>query len=678
MRSGQHGRLCAWRVAAMRAMTASAALLAGFSHCTAAYVDTSPPPVEAFFSHPQTLTAKLSPSGDLVAIINRAQGEGLALFIAPADNFSRVKPIVEGSGTDLANVMWVNDQRLVVVAGDIGRERSAYQGNVFAVNREGGEAVSLILEGAQENAAQAPGSPHVLGNNYTVLTTLNDGSDDIIVGKRSFTNDGAFVNILPYRLNTRTTQIRSLSDGAPAEHARQWVFDANGEPRAFTSIEDGRRLVYLRDATGKWDRVGDFSGTDGGFTPEFFGTDDVLYVSAPKANGEVALYRWDASRQQVAPSVLIDLPGFDYDGSPVMDRASKRVLGVRYETDAGGTIWFDSRMKGFQAQIDKILGATYNRIECINCLSSRYLVVESSGERTPPHFYLYDTHDAHLVEIGNAYPDITRADCGARDFVSFKARDGLSIPMYVTKPARSTAGPWPAIVLVHDGPWQRGDYWEWDRKAQFLASRGYLVLQPEYRGSTGFGDALYRGGFLQFGLAMQDDLTDAARWAIDKGLADPRRVGIGGESYGGYATLIALAKDPGVFRAGFEWAGMTDSTSIFEPVWDDTAFAKTSSQLSQLIGDPVGDRAKLMAISPIQIAGQVTEPVLMAYGVDDRKVPQARANAFHAAVAANNPRVEWIVYTGENHEWHSAKDEIDFWTRVDKFLDTYLKHPPAQ
>lgn len=654
----------------------SALAAGGLLHLTTARADAAAaPPAAAFFASPQTLMAQLSPSGDLVAVISKGDGNRLDLFMARTGDFARVKPIVEASNADVVNVMWVNEHRLIVFAGDVARAHDGSQGNVFAVNRDGGGALSLILDTAG-SFAPAAGTAQVLDSSYIVMTTLNDGTDDVIVGKRSYRTDGSLQSIQPFRLNTTTGQSTSVAHGAPAANARSWLFDAGGEPRVFTALEDGRRKVYYRTA-GKesWDLIGDFSGTGGGFVPEFFGTDGILYVSMAQANGESALYRYDIARREVNPGVLISLPGFDYNGTPVMDHDTKRLLGVRYETDAGGTVWFDSHMKKVQADIDHVLSATYNQVLCINCLSSRYLIVRSSADRTPPRFYIFDTDDGHLLEIGNAYPDIKREALGARDFVRYSARDGLSIPMYVTTPPGPRTAAWPAVVLVHDGPWKRGGYWEWDREAAFLASRGYLVLEPDFRGSTGFGEKLYRAGFREWGRNMQGDLEDAARWAIEKGPADANRIGLGGEGYGGYATLMGLARDPGLFKAGFEQGGMPSTALVFDPAFADSAADYSRAELIELIGDPDANRADLLALSPMQNAVRVTRPLLMAYGVDDRKVPLARAMELRDAIALNNPHVEWITYPGERHEWRVARDEIDFWTRVGKFLDTYLAHP---
>jgi dipeptidyl aminopeptidase/acylaminoacyl peptidase len=263
---------------------------------------------------------------------------------------------------------------------------------------------------------------------------------------------------------------------------------------------------------------------------------------------------------------------------------------------------------------------------------------------------------------------------GKRDFLHYAARDGLQIPVYVTLPPDKAAGPRPAIVLVHGGPYVRGGSWEWDAEAQFLASRGYVVLQPEFRGSTGFGGAHFRAGWQQWGRAMQDDLVDAAAWAVKQGWADPKRIGIMGASYGGYATLMGLARNPDVFRAGVEWAGVSDIKLMFTDVESDASQDALRYDMKTLIGDPLKDPSAFDDVSPLAQAARIRRPLLMAHGARDRRVPVVHASKMHDAVKKLNANVEYVVYPEEGHGWRQEEDSIDFWKRVDAFLDKNLAH----
>lgn len=210
----------------------------------------------------------------------------------------------------------------------------------------------------------------------------------------------------------------------------------------------------------------------------------------------------------------------------------------------------------------------------------------------------------------------------------------------------------------------------------FLASRGYVVIQPEFRGSTGFGPAHFEAGWKQWGGAMQDDLADAAKWAVKQGWADARRVGIMGGSYGGYATLMGLIKDPQIFRAGVEWAGVTDIGMMFTSTESDASEENLGYSMRTLIGDPddKADAAMFRRNSPQLRAAELKQPLLMAHGAGDRRVPLAHARSFRDAIKSHNANVTSIIYDDEGHGWRKEKTRIAFWQQVEAFLDKNLKH----
>jgi dipeptidyl aminopeptidase/acylaminoacyl peptidase len=256
-----------------------------------------------------------------------------------------------------------------------------------------------------------------------------------------------------------------------------------------------------------------------------------------------------------------------------------------------------------------------------------------------------------------------------KDFVRIKVRDGMEIPAYITLPKNSSGKNLPMVVMVHGGPYVRGGHWEWNRETQFLASRGYAVLEPDFRGSTGYGTKLFRAGWKQWGLAMQDDVTDATKWAIAQGYADPQRICIAGASYGGYATLMGLIKEPDLYRCGISWVGVTDINYLFDVTWSDTSgSAWTRYGMPLMIGDQTKDAEQLKATSPVTQAHRLTKPLILAYGAADRRVPLVHGEQFKKA-APKDAKIEWITYPNEGHGWRTLKNNVDFWTRAEKFLN---------
>ena len=202
-----------------------------------------------------------------------------------------------------------------------------------------------------------------------------------------------------------------------------------------------------------------------------------------------------------------------------------------------------------------------------------------------------------------------------------------------------------------------------------------VVIEPEFRGSMGFGSRLFRAGWKQWGLGMQDDLADAAQWAVKQGFADEKRMCIAGASYGGYATLMGLIKHPELFRCGVAWVGVSDIDLLYSNDWSDVSDVWKTHGMPKLVGDRVKDAAQLAATSPLRRAAELRQPLLMAYGSDDRRVPLEHGTKMRDALRPHHRHVEFVVYPGEGHGFMLESSNIDFWTRVDTFLARQLAPP---
>jgi dipeptidyl aminopeptidase/acylaminoacyl peptidase len=307
-----------------------------------------------------------------------------------------------------------------------------------------------------------------------------------------------------------------------------------------------------------------------------------------------------------------------------------------------------------------------------------WVLVESYSDTTPTTFLLFNTDTKDYRKIGSMRPRIKPDQMGHQQSLRYKARDGLEIPALLTLPPGVPAQKLPLVIMVHGGPFVHGNSWGWDAETQFLASRGYAVLEPAYRGSTGFGYNHFRAGWKQWGLAMQDDLADGAKWAIAKGIADPKRICIAGASYGGYAAMMGLVNDSDLYRCGINWAGVTDINLMYTGTWTNSGDISERYRqygMPELVGDRVKDSAQLKATSPLLQASRIRQPVLLAYGGADRRVPIHHGKLFYDAIKQSNPDVEWIMYQSEGHGWNVRENQIDFWSRVEKFLNRNIGNP---
>jgi len=624
-------------------------------------------PVAAFFEHPAFSDAGLAPDGRYVAMRYAPNGGHVRLAVMDVKTH-KIDVIAALSDADIASFSWVNDKRLVFSVGDrsIGQGEQRLGPGLYAVNRDGSELRQLVSRKPLSNESNKNLLPPETA--FFAVNGTRD-SDEVYVQQASFRNDDLeAVNLL--RLNTRTG--RAVSITRPPR-VMAWMLDQDGEPRIAPSQEGKESVVhYLDPASGKWRALTRFDSWSGASSmqPVAFGPDGTLYVSSENGQDKRALYTFDLKGGKLSDEPLLVLPEHDFSGSLVA--TDDKLLGVATETDMPVSHWFDAQMKAVQADIDARLPDTFNALRPARRSKEGVILVYSTSDVMPGAMYLYDLHSKELVLFGKTAPRIDPARMAFKHPLRYQARDGLSIPAYLTLPAGLPPKNLPLVVLVHGGPSVRGGHWGFNREAQFLASRGYAVLEPDFRGSLGYGRKHEMAGWRQWGLAMQNDVADGARWAIAKGFADPKRICIAGASYGGYATLMGLVNDADLFRCGVSWVGVTDISLLYSVTWGDMSEEARKYQLPLWIGDRVSDAAQLAATSPIVQAARIKRPLILAYGGADNRVPIVHGTRFYSAVKAHNPDVEWIEYVNEGHGWRSTQANIDFWTKVEAFLNKHI------
>lgn len=625
-----------------------------------------PVPVRAFFEKPAIAEATISPTGRHVALVaaNKEGREQLVIL-----DTATLKPFVAAASKveDVTRVQWVSEKRLVysLKDSDRGHRLSAGARGVYAVDRDGMEHRAVTaLKGFGGAIAGEYGFVR-----YLHSTTWLKDSDSVFIGQGQSDSRREFDYERMSRVDTRTGTVTPV-EGPPKPWT--WYFGPGDVPRVAIAREEGSRFaIYHSDpASRAWTKLLTYdyvANPEDAFSVVGYDGEDTLYVSQqPKGAANAGLYTYNVKTRTVSAEPILSAKGFDV--RPFLIRSRDKILGLRYVTDAESTVWFDAGMKKVQAKIDAQLPGTVNRIGVPVRGEVPFLLVTAYSDTDPGQYFLYDTEKERLIGLGSARPGIDPARMGRRDFIRYKARDGLEVPAWVTTPKEGGKGPRPMVVLVHGGPYVRGGYWGWSAEAQFLASRGYVVLEPEFRGSTGFGTQHFRAGWKQWGLAMQDDIADGTRWAVTKGIADPKRICIAGASYGGYATLMGLIKDPELFRCGVDWVGVTDIDLMYSITWSDSSEIFRTYGMPALVADRDKDAAQIKATSPIEQASRIKQPLLLAYGGVDARVPLKHGTDFRDAVSKTNRDVEWVVYPDEGHGWTELKNNVDFWTRVEKFL----------
>jgi dipeptidyl aminopeptidase/acylaminoacyl peptidase len=460
------------------------------------------------------------------------------------------------------------------------------------------------------------------------------------------------------------------------DHALEPRIALRLEPREASDKPRRRTLWYRKSGTDPWQQIGESTGDVDRMRPLAFDGDQTLLVSSRHGGDRSAIYRYDITNRRMG-EVVAQHPWLDLDGGLVIHPASGKVLGIRHSAEMPGTSWFDERYSAIQAGIDKAMPGTVNTITPGDD-SARFMLVFAQSATDPGTYYIFDTQRRALDRVAATREWLPPALMAERRFVMYKARDGLNIPAWLTLPRGVEAKNLPLIVHIHGGPWVRsyhGIAWGRWPDAQFLASRGYAVLEPEPRGSTGFGSRHYQLSFKQWGLTMQDDLADGALHLASEGIVDRKRMCLFGGSYGGYATLQGLVKDPDLWKCGHAYVAVTDIELKQNVTWSDTARYSDyyETDFKRWIGDIKTDRARFDATSPAKNADRIQAAVMLTMGGQDQRVPLIHGSTMRDAMDKAGKPLDYHVYVDEGHGFNGTDNVIDFYTRSERFFAKHLK-----
>ena len=640
-----------------------------------------PLPVEQFFKRSNLSQLKISPDGKSVAGIVSGKRDGLS--VVNIDTHSG-RPVTNFGDADVLQFYWINDRRLIFSVGDAHEATAnAYYYGWWAVDLDGSrlEEISTSNHSANTNAATPTGSRLSGGSGAPVrtafsveprtrlryLASLHDDSNDVLL-EATIGNKASV-----WRWDTLTNQ-RVADLTGEVTGVQRWIIDKHGMPRAVRVMDAGREKVLYREAGGDtWQRLADAEETRLPFWPLGIDADDkTFYVGAyDPESGRSAVYRYDFAAGRVGERVARHLDS-NMSGL-IFSRAEHRLLGFRYEGMNTGVIWVDEHHAKVQAMASRAVPQQYNNVSIADRNPKRALIATYS-DRAPSTYYLLDTEKMTMERFSSSRPWINPQDMSPRKLVRYRARDGLMIPAHLTIPKGTSGKNLPLVVEIHGGPWIQKQDGSFNLHAQFFASRGYAVLQPDFRGTQGYGQKHFEASFGEWGYSMQDDITDGVEWLIKQGIADKNRICLFGGSYGGYATLWGLIKTPDLYRCGVAYVAVSDISYMFDfNRWDwGRAEWQSYGGAKRMIGDPVRDAEKFRAVSPVENAERLKAPVLLAYGGVDQRVPIKNGTAMRAALDRYGKTYEWVVYDEEGHGFNDDKNKFDFYRRVEAFLKKYL------
>ncbi|HEV2220605.1 MAG TPA: prolyl oligopeptidase family serine peptidase [Casimicrobiaceae bacterium] len=622
------------------------------------------PTVEDFFRRPQYLGAQLSPNGHYLAVIAPV-GEQRGVAVIDLDRKAVVRMKSPGDG-DVLRVQWQNDKRLIVFVGDLQQVAGEppRESGIVAVNRDGSDSRVLTAMSGERGFFRA----------WSVqVQRVLVGTDDVLLTARDRNVNSEDL----YRYDTTTGAKTLLSFDSPGNVSR-WVVDFEGVPRAAVSddVDHDASAWYVRKgAKDPWVKVEEAKLGRLDSQPMQFSPDGkTLYVSGRRGGADrAAIYGYQVDTGTWGRAI-VDHPERDVDASNasfIADYKAHQLLGLRYTNDRPSAVWFDAQWARVQKSVDRALPDTVNVIQRSEN-GDRWIVVTYS-DRDPGDAYLLDGKTMEMEKLFSYEPWVDPKAMAPTKWVRYKARDGLTIPALLTVPHDAHDKPVPLIVDIHGGPIVPADDWGYRADVQFFASRGYAVLQPQFRGTEGFGFKLQSSGYREWGDAMQDDLEDGVAWAVAQGIVDPSRVCFFGGSYGGYAAMWGAVKDAGLIKCAVSLAGVTSIDYLFDNAQTDLSrLAENSTLLAYQIGDPKTDRARFKRVNPLDHADKVGVPILLAYGASDRRVPLVHGTEFRAALDRYHKPYEWVVYADEGHGLSRDADLFDFFGRVERFLAKYL------
>jgi dipeptidyl aminopeptidase/acylaminoacyl peptidase len=598
-------------------------------------------PLRDFFRNPQTTNYQLSPDGRYIA------------YTSPYQNRLNihVRGIRETTGRRLTAIT----DRDIRVYGWKG------SGHLYFLKDNGGDENFHLytVDRAGTQTRDVTPMPKV---RVDLVDELPESDTDILVQMNR--RDSTVFDV--YRVNVATGDTTMVARNPG--NITSWITDHAGRVRAAVTTDGVNSDVLFRETERDTFRLLVHATFKDTFFPLFFTFDNKgFYAASNLGRDKVAIVRFDPATG-LEREVLFEHPEFDSDGMQY-SRKRKVLTTIDYTTWKRERKHLDSATAALYATLERQLPGEDARVASMN-RDETVMVVRTLTDRSRGAFYIYEKAGSRLTKLADVSPWLPVSRMATMKPVSYKSRDGLTIHGYLTLPNGVTPRDLPVVVNPHGGPWAR-DFWIFNSEVQFLASRGYAVFQPNFRGSTGYGRKFFEASFKQWGRTMQDDISDGVKWLIKEGIADSTRVAIYGGSYGGYATLAGLTFSPELYAAGIDYVGVSNLfTFMFTipPYWE--PFRR---MLYEMVGDPKTDSLLLHAASPVFHVDRIRAPLLVAQGAKDPRVNINESNQIVDALKRRGIDVQYLVKENEGHGFSNEENRFEFYGAMEQFLAKHIK-----
>lgn len=614
--------------------------------------------VDAFIRKDVFNDIRISPDGQYYAATVPREDRTILVILRRSDN-QITASVDDGKNTHIAGFTWVSKERLLItMARKFGaRDQPAHTGELYGINVDGSRAGVLV--GGSAKTQSSIKSQSVVAS---LVDDLPQDDENVIISADPYAGNA---HTLAERMNVRTGR-RTTVARSPVVNAG-FTTDTHGVVRfaAGAASDRNTKLYYRAGEDAEWTLVNDEAVTGLSMGSIGFSKDNkIAYLEAQQEKGPNVILAYDTLTGQRTPVMRDD----DSDPNGFIHEAGGAVVGASFYDGHRRNAFFDESSP--EARLHRSLEEAFGG-QAVHVTSrtadGRQLMLHVWSDRDPGDFYVFDTATSRAEHVVASGAWLDPARMASMQPIRMTARDGVPLHGYLSVPQGSTGKNLPMVVLPHGGPFGIQDTWGFQNEVQLLAQAGYAVLQLNFRGSGGYGISFQRAGQRQWGLTMQDDLTDATRWAVKEGIADPKRICLYGASYGGYASLMGVAKEPDLYRCAAGYVGVYD-LPMMHTKGDVERRRAGRNFLQEWLGEP----GTLDSTSPNRLAERIKVPVFLAAGGEDQRAPIEHSRLMESALKKAGVPVESLYYDTEGHGFYTLAHQREFYTRLLAFLSRHL------
>lgn len=605
--------------------------------------------LEDFFKNPEKTSYQISPNGSYYSYL--APYESRKNIYVENIESGETKRVTSQTDRDIAGYFWANNEQLVFMRDDGGNE-------------------NWYLVATDVNTGEEKPLTKMEGVRSQIIDDLEDIPEEMIIGLNQ-RNPQVFD---PYRLNLTTGEMTMIAENPG--NITGWMTDHEGKLRVANATDGVNTSLLYRDSEEDAFKVVLTTNFKESVSPRFFTFDNKnVYATSNIGRDKEAAIIFDIANGKELEELYInennDVNGISYS------RKRKVITAARYTAEKQQRHFFDDEAKKTFKRLQNELEGYEVAITSSTREEDKY-IIRTYSDRSLGAYYLYDKTSDELRHIADVSPWINEENMSSMKPIKYQSRDGLTIHGYLTLPkGMEDAKNLPVVVNIHGGPWAR-DNWGFNPEVQFLANREYGVIQMNFRGSTTYGRKFWEASFDQWGLSMQEDVQDGAQWLIDQGIADPKRIAIYGGSYGGYATLQGLVKDPEFYACGIDYVGVSNLFTFMKtipPYW-----APYLDMMHEMVGDPrvAEDSVRMAATSPALNANKIVAPLFIAQGANDPRVVKSESDQMVEAMKSRGVTVEYMVKDNEGHGFRNEENKFEFYGAMERFLGEHIGQDKTQ